>query len=88
MVGLAPGCAAGWRVQGGGQGQIGLPIWPLVPELIDDPAQTPAVLIANGGILRGAHVNRPPHHGVGVIGHQQGPARRAAYRAWAESSDG
>ncbi len=59
---------------------------PLVPERIDDPAQTPAVLIANGGLLRGAGVDRPPHHGVGVIGHQQGPARRATYRARAESS--
>jgi hypothetical protein len=39
-----------------------------VPERIDDPAQTPAVLIANGGLLRGASVDRLPHHGVGVIG--------------------
>ena len=70
--------------QGGGQGPTGLPISHSWPERIDDPAQTPAVLIANGGLLGSAGVDRPPHHRVGIIGHQQGPARRAADRARAE----
>src|SRR6266571_4942324 len=86
VTGLAPGCAAGWRVSGRRPGPDRRADLPLVPERIDDPAQTPAMLIANGGLLRGAGVDRPPHHGVGIIGHQQRPARRAAYRARAESS--
>src|ERR1039457_4268951 len=73
---LAPGSGAGWRVSGRRPGPDRLADLPLVPERIDDPAQTPAVLIANGGLQRGAR----------IIGRQQGPARRAAYRARAESS--
>jgi len=57
---------------------------PLVPERIDDAAQTPAVLVASRGFQRGAGADRPPQDGVRVIGHQQRPARRAADRMRAE----
>jgi hypothetical protein len=63
----AAGCAAGWRVSGRRPGPDRLADLPLVPERIDDPAQPPAVLIANGGLLRGTGPDRLPHHGVGVI---------------------
>jgi hypothetical protein len=49
-----------------------------VAEWIQDPAQTPAVLISHLRCRRGAGLDRPRKHRVGIIDHQQGPACRAA----------
>ncbi len=53
-------------------------------ERIENPAQTPAMLIGHLGCCRGAGRDRLSHHRVGIIDHEQGPARRAANRLRAE----
>ena len=69
---LALGCADTRRDSGRRPGPDRLANLPLGPERIDDPANTPAVLIASGRLLGGTRLYCPPQHSVGVIGHQQG----------------
>ena len=52
--------------------------FPLVPERVEDPAQTPAVLIGHLGRYTGASRQRLREHRVRVVCHEQGPAGRAA----------
>ena len=51
---------------------------------IEDPAQTPAVLVGHLGCRSGTGLYRPGKQRIRVIGNQQGPASRAADRPWTE----
>ena len=57
-------------------------------ERIEDPAQTPAVLVGHLGGRSGTSPDRLHEHRVGVIYQQQGPASRAADRPRAEPRPG
>lgn len=53
-------------------------------ERVEDPAQSPAVLIGHLGCRGGAGLDGPGEHRVRVIDHQQGPASRSADRLRAQ----
>jgi len=54
-------------------------------ERIENPAQTPAMLVGHFGCRRSTGCDRLRHHRVGIIDHEQGPACRAANRLRAET---
>jgi len=53
-------------------------------EWIEDPAQTPAVLVGHFRCRSGTGLYRPGEHRIRVIHNQQGPTGRAADRLWTE----
>src|SRR5512132_103418 len=53
---------------------------PLVAEGINDPADAPAVLVTYRGLLGRAGRNSPLQHHVGILDHEQGPARSTTDR--------
>jgi len=56
-----------------------------VAEWIEDPPQTPTVLIGHLRCWCGTGLDRLCKHRVGIIDYQQGPACRAAYSRRAET---
>ncbi len=62
----------------------GLADFPLMAKRIEDPAQTPAVLVGHLGGWSGTSPDRLHEGRVRIINQQQGPASRAADRPWAE----
>jgi hypothetical protein len=57
---------------------------PLMTERIEDPAQTPAVLVGHLGCRNGTGLYCLGKHRVRIINNKQNPAGRAADRPWAE----
>jgi hypothetical protein len=53
-------------------------------ERIEDPAQTPTVLVGHLGYRSGTSLYCPGKQRIRVIGNQQGPTSRAADRLWTE----
>src|SRR5436190_17467902 len=61
---------------------------PLMTERVDNPAESPAMLVAHRGRLLSAGGDCLPDHAVGLVDHEQRPACRTIDRARAEALHG